>query len=151
MSLHSDFKDLLSAFADERVEYLLVGGYAVGYHGRPRFTKDIDLWVGEEPSNLERVYRALATFGAPEAVLAQLGDLGPEEILYLGAPPLRVDIFKRIPGVEFTAAYADRVEATWDGTPVSIISLTDLIAAKRASGREQDLIDIRELTDGERE
>ena len=146
MSLHSDFKDLLSAFAESEVEYLLVGGYAVGFHSRPRFTKDIDLWVGEDSDNLHLVYRALATFGAPEHVLEQLQHLGPDEILYLGSPPLRVDILKRIPGVTFTSAFAKRVEATWDGAPVSIICIDDLIAAKRASAREQDLLDIRELT-----
>jgi len=146
MSLHSDFKDLLSAFAESGVEYLLVGGYAVGFHSRPRFTKDIDLWVGEESDNLDRVYRALATFGAPDTVLEQLQHLGPEEILYLGSPPLRVDIFKRIPGVTFTSAFANRVETTWDGAPIRIICVDDLIAAKRASAREQDLLDVRELT-----
>lgn len=145
MSLHPDFRDLLSAFADAEAKYLLVGGYAVGFHSRPRFTKDIDLWIGENAENLERVYRALATFGAPEEVLGQLMQLGLEEILYLGAPPLRVDIFKRIPGVCFEEAFANRVETTWDGIPVKIIALDDLIAAKQASARQQDLLDVEEL------
>jgi hypothetical protein len=98
--LHPDFKDLLSAFAAERVEYLLIGGYAVSFHARPR---------------------------------------------WFGVAPARVDILRRAEGIEFSAAYERRVEVSWDGVPVSIIAREDLIAAKRAAGREQDLRDVRAL------
>jgi hypothetical protein len=145
MSLHPDFKDLLSVFAAEGVKYLLVGGYAVSFHCRPRYTKDIDLWIADEPENLARVHRALVLFGAPESVLDALRSLGPEEILYMGSPPVRVDILKQIPGVDFAGAYARRVETTWDETPVTIIGALDLIAAKRAAGRPLDLLDVAAL------
>jgi len=145
MSLHPDFKDLLSAFDDADVQYLLVGGYAVAFHSRPRFTKDIDLWIAGSRENVEKVHAALARFGAPTEVLDELGRLGPEDILYLGHPPVRVDIFKQIPGVEFEAAYRRRVESEWDGVRVKVIALDDLIAAKRASAREQDRLDVGEL------
>ncbi len=145
MGLHPDFRDLLRAFDAAEARYLLVGGYAVAFHARPRFTKDIDLWIGEDAENLERVRRALAAFGAPPHVLAALEELGPDEILYMGAPPLRVDVFRRIPGVDFDDAWARRVEAEWDGVPIRVISLEDLVAAKEASGRPQDLEDARAL------
>lgn len=142
MALHPDFRDLLSAFAREQVKYLLIGGYAVSFHGRPRFTKDIDLWVGGDAENLARVHAALALFGAPPSVLRDLAALGPDEILYMGKPPVRVDILRSIPGAEFDAAFARRVETEWDGVPVLVIDLDDLIAAKRAAGREQDRLDV---------
>jgi len=145
MGLHQDFKDLLSAFDDAKVRYLLIGGYAVSFHSRPRYTKDIDLWVASEPENLQRVQAALATFGAPPSVLEALRSLGPDEILYMGNAPVRVDILQNVTGVEFEGAFGRRVEAEWDGVPISIIGVEDLIAAKRAAGRPQDLLDAEEL------
>ena len=145
MGLHQDFKDLLSAFDDAQVRYLLIGGYAVSFHSRPRYTKDIDLWVAIEPENLRRVHVALATFGAPDQVLKALQSLAPGEILYMGSPPIRVDILQSIPGAEFEAAFQRRIKTEWDGVPVSIIGLEDLIAAKRAAGRPQDMLDVESL------
>jgi predicted nucleotidyltransferase len=145
MALHPDFRDLLGALADSGARYLVVGGYAVGYHGRPRFTKDIDVWVAADPENLARVHRALAAFGAPAALLDQLVAAGPDEVLWMGAAPVRVDILKHIPGLAFEEAYARRSAAEWDGVPVTVLGLHDLIAAKRASGRAQDLEDARVL------
>jgi len=116
MGLHPDFRDLLRAFDAAEVPYLLVGGYAVAFHARPRFTKDINLWIGEDAGNLERVRRALAAFGAPAHVLAALEELGPDEIPYMGVRPLRVDVSRRIPGVAFEGAWALRVGAEWDGS-----------------------------------
>ena len=140
-----DFRDLLSALADSGAEYLIVGGWAVGFHGEPRFTKDLDLLVGPDDENLRRVVRALSEFGAPEAVLDQLRSLGPDEFLFLGAPPARVDILRSIPGVDFPQAFARRARADWDGVDVSIISRDDLLASKKAAGREKDRRDVRLL------
>lgn len=145
MSLHPDFKDLLAEFARADARYLLVGGYAVGFHSRPRFTKDIDILIGEDEANLGRVREALERFGMPLHLLDELKALAPNEILYLGAPPTRVDLFKRIPGVEFERAYDRRVQTDWDGVPVTVIGLDDLIAAKKAVARDQDLLDVKEL------
>jgi predicted nucleotidyltransferase len=142
MALHPDFRDLLSAFAQEQVRYLLIGGYAVSFHSRPRFTKDIDLWIAGDPDNLARTHAALARFGAPPSVLRALETLGPEEILYMGKPPVRVDILRSIPGVDFEQAYAGRVATDWDGAPVMVMGLEELIIAKQAAGREQDRLDV---------
>jgi hypothetical protein len=138
----------LAAFAANAVEYLVVGGYAVGFHGSPRFTKDLDLWIGSTASNLARVKRALVEFGAPEAVLSQLDGAAVEDVLWMGAPPVRIDILKGVPGGDFHAAYAARVTADWDGVLVSVVSHDDLIRLKRASGRPQDLVDADALENG---
>ena len=143
--LHPDFRDLLAAFAAHEVDYLVVGGYAVGFHARPRFTKDIDLWVGRAPENLKRVRAALEEFGAPAAMLEQLESALDAEVLWRGAAPGRMDGVKGVPGGDCSACLARRVNTTWDGVSVSIISRDDLIAIKRASGRPQDLLDVEAL------
>jgi hypothetical protein len=145
MALHPDFVDLLAAFASERVEYLIVGGYAVAFHGRPRFTKDIDLWIGVDPDNLQRAAQGLALFGAPPALVSELRTLGPEQVLYLGRPPVRVDILRSLGSLSFEDAYARRIETEWEGVRVNVIGLADLLAAKRAAGRSQDITDVEIL------
>jgi hypothetical protein len=147
MSLHPDFKDLLAVFAAHEVEYLVVGGYAVGFHARPRFTKDIDLWVGHAPDNLRRVRTALDEFGAPLSMLEQLESALDEDVLWMGVPPVRIDIVKGVPGGSFSACFSRRVSASWDGVSVSIIGKDDLIAIKRACGRPQDLLDVEVLAE----
>jgi len=145
MELHPDFKDLLSALAASSAEYLIVGGWAVGFHAEPRFTKDLDLFIGPTDRNLEAVARALTEFGAPRAILDALCTLGPDEFLFMGAPPVRVDILRRVEGLTFAEAYPRREEVTWDGVPVSVIGFEDLVAAKQAAGRERDLRDLKAL------
>ncbi|MEZ4297372.1 MAG: hypothetical protein R3B70_20575 [Polyangiaceae bacterium] len=145
MHLHPDFKDLLAAFAAERVEYLLVGGYAVAFHGRPRFTKDIDLWLGPGDENLARTARAIEVFGVPPSIVESVQHLGRDEIVFFGRPPARVDLIRDLAGVDFEAANARRVDTSWDGVPVRVLGLGDLLAAKKAAAREQDLADVREL------
>jgi len=145
MALSQDFRDLLAVFAAHDVSYVIVGGYAVGFHSTPRFTKDIDIFVGQNPANLSRVATALAEFGAPEHVLEHLRMLQDGEILYLGVPPARIDIFRTLPGVDFDAAFAHRVKTSWDGVAVSIIDRNRLIASKRATARKIDLFDIENL------
>lgn len=141
MALHPDFKDILAEFAAHKVEYLVVGGYAVAFHGRPRFTKDIDLWVRPTQANLSCVRAALISFGAPDGILSQLDAALPSDVLWMGAPPVRVDIVKGVPGGDFDAAYGDRVTTTWDGVEVTVVGRAHLIMLKRASGRPQDLLD----------
>lgn len=147
-NLHQDFKDLISEFAAAEVRYLLVGGYAVAYHSLPRFTKDLDLLVDPTQDNLSRVYRALARFGAPTHVLAALEELSDGEVLWMGNPPVRVDILQKVDGVDFAAAFERRTIADWHGVRVSIISRDDLIASKKAAGRPQDLLDLDNLQKG---
>jgi hypothetical protein len=145
MALHQDFKDLLEAFAREKVRYLLIGGYAVAFHSRPRFTKDIDLWIGPSPDSIAGTSRALEAFGAPPDVVDAWRTAGDDEIVYLGHPPVRIDLLRALPGIDFSPAYARREAADWDGVPVSVIGFDDLITSKRAAGRPQDLLDIEIL------
>jgi hypothetical protein len=145
MDLPPDFRDLLSALADSNAEYLIVGGWAVSFHSEPRFTKDLDLLIGPEDANLVRVADALQAFGAPSQIVDQLRRLGPEEFLFVGAPPSRVDILRSIPGVDFGDAFRRRQQVDWNGVPASLIGREDLIASKRAAGRERDLRDLRTL------
>lgn len=145
MALQPDYKDILQAFAEYKVEYLVVGGYAVGAHGVPRFTKDLDLWIRPSAENLERVRRALIAFGAPELLLSQLDGASLDDVLWMGVPPVRIDLLKGIPGGDFDRAWTTRVTADWDGVEVQLVSRVELIALKRASGRAQDLVDAEKL------
>lgn len=145
MRLPPDFVDLLTEFADAEVKYLLVGGYAVGYYDRPRTTKDIDLLVSRDPENIVRACRALLAFGAPPGTAEDLKNATEDQIVWMGVPPARIDILLSAPGIDFEAAWARRLTDTWDGVPVSLVAISDLIASKTAAGRDQDLVDARNL------
>lgn len=145
MKIHPDFRDLLAEFAEKKVEFLVIGGYAVAFHDRPRYTKDIDLWIGPSEANVAAAAEALRAFGAPEHVVSALGSSRVDEVVWLGAPPLRIDLLRRVTGVSFDAVWPRRTNAVWDGVNVPIIGLEDLIVAKRAAGREQDLADVKRL------
>lgn len=145
MILHPDFRDLLSALVRCDVRYLVIGGYAVGYHDRPRYTKDIDLWIDPAPSNVERCTLALDEFGAPQNVIDALRNSDPNTIVWMGVAPQRIDLLKQVPGVDFDSAYARRIEVVWSDTTVTLIGLDDLIATKRAANRERDQLDVKNL------
>ncbi len=145
MDLPSDLIDLLSAFAEEQVDYLLVDGQAVALHGVPRFTKDADLWLRDTDENLRRAKRALDSFGAPPGTLRALDEARDLDVVWMGHPPARIDLMKRVPGGDFEAAYRARVTFTVAGVTISCVSKADLIAQKRASGRPQDLVDAANL------
>lgn len=140
-----DFKDLLAALNGANALYLVVGGHAVGVHTRPRATKDLDIWIGEDPENLRRVAEALRSFGAPEAICQSLENADPDDIVWFGRAPNRVDFLQRLPGVAFEAALSRATRTHAFGLRVPVISIGDLIANKRAVGREQDLRDVRAL------
>ncbi|MFN3978880.1 MAG: DUF6036 family nucleotidyltransferase [Caldilinea sp.] len=141
MFVNSDFTDLLSLFNDNNVRYLVIGGYAVIQHAEPRFTKDLDLWISTDPSNARAVYQSLKDFGAPLTDLTE-ADFAEEGYFYqMGVPPVRVDILMGIPGIQFEEAWDRRVEVDFDSLRIPFISRLDLITAKLASGRPQDLID----------
>jgi predicted nucleotidyltransferase len=142
MDLHPDFKDLLAEFARSKVSYAVLGGYAVGYHAKPRATKDLDLLLSGLGDNLQRAASALAAFGAPASVVNSVRTLTPSEIAYLGSPPVRVDLLRSADGIETESVIARAEIALVDGLSIPMIALDDLIANKRAAGRPQDLADV---------
>ena len=142
MDLHPDFSDLLVEFVRCGVRFVLLGGYAVGVHVKPRATKDLDLLVSGEGDNLSRVAAALAAFGAPAVVVEAARHMKPTEIVYLGAPPVRIDILRQADGID-TEQTIDRADGvTLGDLTIPVISIEDLLANKRASGRPQDLADV---------
>jgi len=154
LKLDSNFCDLLSAFRACNVRYLIIGGWAVSVHAQPRATQDMDVFVSPEPGNLEAVYEALIRFGAPLKNIEKNQFLQPGTFFRIGAPPCQVDIFPGIPGVEFEACWPNRVEVRLDASnalSANLISAEDLIAAKIASGREQDLADAQAIRKAQRQ
>ena len=149
MLTSSDFKELLSLFEKHEIRYLIVGGYAVMKYSEPRFTKDLDIWIATDPANANAVYEALKEFGAPLANLTA-DDFTDQDCFYqMGRPPLRVDIMMSIPGIEFQDAWNKREMVELAGHTIPFISRSDLIRAKKASGRPQDKIDIDKLEHAE--
>jgi len=128
-----------------RVEYLLVGGYAVGLHGYPRATIDLDVWVQPTPVNAERILQALREFGFAVPVLEPTLFIDPSSIVRFGVPPFRIEVMTSIDGVEFDTCLARAVEFDLDGVRVPVISLADLKVNKRAAGRHKDLADLENL------
>lgn len=145
MELHPDFSDLLAAFVAADVRFALLGGYAVSFHGKPRATKDMDLLVSGSGDNPEKVARALATFGAPPNVVAAAREQSDAEVVYLGVPPVRIDILRTADGLDTEHAIEQAIRANVGGLEVPIVTREDLIANKRASGRPQDLADVAML------
>jgi predicted nucleotidyltransferase len=145
MELHPDFRDLLAEFVRSGVRFVVVGGYAVGHHAKPRATKDLDLLVSGSNDNLARVADALERFGATGSVVQAAREMGPTDIVYLGAEPVRVDILRSADGIdtEQTISRADKLAL--DELTIPVIALEDLIANKRASGRARDLADVELL------
>ena len=143
--LNKDYKEMLQCLLEEDVRFLLVGAYALAVHGFPRATKDIDLFVWATPQNAPRLLRALIRFGASVDDVSE-SDFSSEGIVFqIGNSPRRIDIITTISGIEFDAAYANRKILAVEGMEVPVISLEDLIANKRASGRTQDLADLEKL------
>lgn len=145
MEIHPDFSDLLRAFNDENVRYLVIGAYALAVHGRARATKDLDLWVDPESDNAMRVYRALAAFGAPLGSIAPSDFMNPDTVYQIGVAPIRVDVLTSIDGVTFSEAWPDRVDATVGGLPVHVIGRDAFVKNKQAVGRARDLADVQEI------
>lgn len=132
--LPPDFKEFLQLLNESQVEYLLVGGYAVGYHGYPRATVDMDIWIGRSTETAQKMVRVLREFGFDVPNLTSDLFLREDQIVRMGVPPIRLEIFTAIPGVDFASCYSSRVQTEIDGVPVQVISLTHLKAPK---GRQQ--------------
>jgi hypothetical protein len=145
MEIHPDFNELLKLFADFRVEYVIVGGYVLAFHGAPRYTGDLDLLVSTSPENAQRVMNALREFGFGDSNLAATDFSEEGRFVRLGHPPLRVGILTSISGVTWEEARAKRVEGVYGDIAVTFIGREDFILNKRASGRAKDLADIEAL------
>jgi hypothetical protein len=143
--LTPDFKEFIQSLNDNAVRYLVVGGYAVALHGYPRYTKDIDIWVGLDKVNAERLIRAIKQFGFESLGLKVEDFLEADQIIQLGYPPNRIDLITSLPGVEFDICYEARMEVTLDEVKVNFIDLENLRKNKKASGRFQDLADLENL------
>jgi len=147
--LNSDFRDILSAFCEEKVEFMLVGAYAVAAHGLARATGDIDLWIKCSDDNAERVWRALNNFGAPLQELSKTDLTTPGLVIQLGVVPRRVDILTEISGVTFEEAEANHITLELEGLKVPVIGRTHLIKNKRTVGRPQDMADVARLEENQ--
>ncbi len=145
ISLPNDFKEFLRLLNAHSVEYLLIGGYAVGYHGYPRATNDIDIWFAVNEMNAERIVKVITQFGfeTPELVTALF--LVERNIIRMGVPPMRIELIAAISGVDFQDCFPERIIDTIDGTDVSIIGLRHLKINKLAAGRFKDLNDLENL------
>jgi len=145
--LPEDFHDLLLELADAGAEFVLVGGHAVAFHGHPRATKDMDVLIRASESNAERVYRALAAFGAPlESFEVGATDFATYEgVLQIGLPPRRIDILNRADGITFDEAIAEGASFTLDGRTIPVIGRAALLKNKRAAGRAQDIADVEAI------
>ncbi|OHD81051.1 MAG: hypothetical protein A3J97_16950 [Spirochaetes bacterium RIFOXYC1_FULL_54_7] len=141
--LPDDFRDFIASLNKHEVLYLLVGGWALGIHGHPRATKDIDFLVATDDANLERLQGALADFGAPPLDAMQFK--GKNAVYRMGRPPIQIDLINRADGIDILECYSRRKLIYVDSVEISLISRQDLIANKRASGRLQDLADIEKI------
>ena len=146
--LSDDLKEFLRFLNEEAVEYLLGGGWAVGFHGYPRLTQDLDVWIAMSEENAKRVLASLHRFGFTHGEAGLELFTTPGNIVRFGFPPNRIEVMNKIDGVEFEACFQRRVTADFDGVVVPLIGLSDLISNKRASGRHKDLADIEGLSPG---
>jgi len=145
MPLNSDLIELLAGFEKNGVKYLIIGGYAVGFHAEPRYTKNCDIWVATDRKNAAAVHRTLVEFGAASQGASAADFEDRDAFFKFGAPPNRIDILLSPPGGDFEAAWRRRVTEKVSGIPVHYVCRDDLIALKRVSGRASDKRDIAAL------
>ncbi len=145
MELDKDFKEFIELLNEHKVKYLIIGGYAVNFHGYPRYTKDIDFWLWMTKENIQNLIQAIRQFGFGSLDLEIKDFMIPENIIQLGYEPYRIDLLVDVEGINFEECFERRTEAQLDGTDVKFLSLQDLITAKKRAGRLQDLADAEQL------
>jgi hypothetical protein len=141
MDAVQDFEDILELFSRHRVRYLIVGGLAFIYHAKPRYTKDMDLWIDPDPDNVRRANRALEEFGSPSL----LTEDDPDEILQLGAAPNRIDILRNVIALSFAEVWPRRIDSRYGRAPAHWIGLEDLLAIKSSIDHPRHREDARVL------
>jgi len=145
MELDKDFREFIELLNEHNVKYLVIGGYAVNFHGYPRYTKDIDFWLWMTESNIKKLIAAIRKFGFGSLNLEIKDFMTPENIIQLGYEPYRIDLLVDVEGMDFEDCFERRTDAELDGTDVKFLSLKDLIAVKKKTGRLQDLADAEQL------
>lgn len=145
MEVQNDFKELLELFNAHNVQYLIVGGYALAYHGAPRYTGDIDVFVKSDSENASLILKALNDFGFGSVGLKIEDFTNKDNIVQLGYPPVRIDIITSISGVSWEEAYKSREKGNYGDVPIYYIGRDQYIINKKASGRKKDLADIEAL------
>jgi len=143
--MHQDFLDLLRAFIDGKVRFLVVGAYALGVHGRPRATGDLDVWVDPTPENAAQIMKALDAFGAPTDRVTADEFSRPGIVFQMGLPPVRIDVLTELSGLTFAEAWPSRTQAAFGPLTVDVIGREAFIRNKRATGRARDLGDLEAL------
>jgi hypothetical protein len=143
--LNEDYREMLSLLLEEKVDFILVGAFAMAAHGYPRATGDMDIWIRPDRENAERVYTALSRFGTPLSSVTR-NDFAQQGLIFqIGVPPRRIDIITSIDGVTFPDADADKTMVPVDGMPVPLLSVDKLIKNKETTGREKDRLDAKIL------
>ena len=145
MILAQDFEDFVKLLNKHQVDYMIVGGYALAFHGKPRHTGDLDIWINISEKNAERLVLAIKEFGLASLGLTKTDFMHEGYVTQIGYPPLRIDILNTIDGVKFEDAYQNKLLVDVDGIQVKYIGLKDFIENKTASGRSQDIADLREI------
>ncbi|MEO7174932.1 MAG: nucleotidyltransferase [Saprospiraceae bacterium] len=145
MILDKDFSDFIQLLNTNEVEYLVVGGYALALHGKPRHTGDLDIWINISNQNAKKLVQTIADFGMKSLGLVESDFLSPGYVTQIGLPPIRIDLLSSIDGLSFEDALKNKQQVIEDGMLIQYIGLHDLIRNKESSGREQDLIDAKEL------
>lgn len=143
--LQRDLREFIALLNSHSVEYVLVGGHAVAFHGHPRFTGDIDFFIRPTSENVRRILIVLDAFGFGSLGIAERDLLEPGQVIQLGQIPNRIDLLTAISGVDFDAAWSSRVGTVLDDLPVNLLGWEELLRNKRASGRQKDLADIEKL------
>jgi len=145
MTLDKDFEDFIGLLNQHNVDYMVVGGYALAFHGKPRHTGDLDIWIDISDDNAGKMVRVIEEFGMSSLGMERADFLKEGVITQIGYPPLRIDILNEIDGVDFKEAYPNKLIIDVEGLPVKYIGLNDLIKNKQTSGRKQDISDVNEL------
>lgn len=145
MTLAQDFEDFIKLLHKNEVDYLVVGGYALAFHGKPRHTGDLDIWINNSEANAEKLVLAIADFGLSSLGLTKSDFMQEGYVTQIGYPPLRIDLLNSIDGVKFEEAFPNRLSVDVNGFDVNYIGLKEFIKNKTASGRSQDIADLTEI------
>ncbi|MFT5915882.1 MAG: hypothetical protein ACI81T_002385 [Bacteroidia bacterium] len=145
MELDKDFREFIELLNEHEVKYLVIGGYAVNFHGYPRYTKDIDFWIWMKEENISKLLNVLKEFGFSSLGLTTEDFMSPDNIVQLGYEPYRIDLLVSVEGLDFEKSFENRELKKIQNTKVNFLELSDLIEAKKQAGRLQDLADAEQL------